>query len=1005
MFVPHTLRRRTLAGTLAAALVAALAVASAPPPATAADDEPPERQYPFACTAQDHGLELLVDNQDGDGVEVRDPDTDELLGYSRDCEAATRHWYLAMGTDGRFHTIRAHDEAAPGGTLDDLADAAMPDGVEVETIAAEDLRDLDEVDEPVPYLVRHERGVINRFIYSISMLVPAGEVLTGDPASDVLDRSLWNDRLLFQFQGGVGIGHSQGAYDGEQGSRARAIRGEPDRLMRGYAVTYSTATRTSDHYNLLVAGRTAEQVKDHFVDRHGEPRYTVATGASGGAIMQHVVGQNHPDVIDAAIPQQSYPDMTTQTIHVGDCALLERWMDLDAPDAGFDRWQDWDHRWWLQGLYSEEGNFGGNATQFAQLVAAAAGAGYPGPLPPAPTGSSECLEAWLGLLPLAMNPKFGSETNWNLLDPDVVDAIEKTHWDDAREAYGTDPETGFARVPWDNVGVQYGLRALADGRITPEEFLDVNARAGSWKEPEEMVQEGFPFIGSVNDLLSGAQTFDPWSMRNANLSPGTGDDGHPVPAPRREGDRIAIEGAYTSGLVTMGDPVRPIPTIDVRPYLEHVYDMHNSHQSFAMRERLLRGQGHADNQAIWFLDTDEDGDSPAQMSFYEQAFEVMEEWMTALEAAPASAPGDVRPVSASDGCFDVDGDLIAAGDDVWAGILDDDPDGACTEAFPLYTTSRIEAGGPIDGDVYKCHTMPVGTAAAEGLYGVWEPGAGDLGRLSAIFPDGVCDYDLRGVADPRADVPGAVEANGGPALVQVTGAEPGATIEVRQGGEVVAEFDVDATGAGGLVGLEEGTYVLAQRVDGQRGLLSAPVTVTEEELHLPSFSDVPVSFVHHDAIVALAADGIVEGYADGTFRPLNTLTRGQLASAMQRHLQLPAGPTGAFPDVRTAQPHGAAIEALAAAGIIEGFADGTFGPNQPLRRDQLAGIVARAAGLDDVAGTSYSDTAGSTHRGAIEALHAEGVIRGYDDGTFRPRASITRGQFASILHGALDLLR
>ena len=52
---------------------------------------------------------------------------------------------------------------------------------------------------------------------------------------------------------------------------------------------------------------------------------------------------------------------------------------------------------------------------------------------------------------------------------------------------------GFARPPWDNVGVQYGLQALRDGHITPAEFLDLNARVGTWKEAEDMVQEGQPF--------------------------------------------------------------------------------------------------------------------------------------------------------------------------------------------------------------------------------------------------------------------------------------------------------------------------------------------------------------------------------------------------------------------------------------------------------------------------------------------------------------------------------
>lgn len=824
MNVRTAARWRPLHGVLVAAMLATAAVAVAPAAAAQSDDA--SRQYPFACTAQDHGLELIVDNQDGDGVAVRDPDTGELLGHSRDCDAATRYWYLAMGSDGRLHTVRAHDQEAPGGTIEDLLAASLPAGVTVATIAPDHLRDLDEVTDEVPYLVRHERGVINRFIYSISMLVPADEVLTGDPSGADLDESLWNDRLLFQFQGGVGIGHSQGAYDGEQGSRARAIRGEPDRLSRGYAVIYSTATRTSDHYNLMVAGRTAEQVKDRFVARHGEPRYTVATGASGGAIMQHVVGQNHPDVLDAAIPQYSYPDMTTQTIHVGDCSLLERWMDLDAPAAGDHTWRNWDTRRWLQGLYSEEGNLGGTARQFAQLVAAAEAAGYPGPLPPAPTGSSECLEAWLGLAPLAMNPKYGSETNWNLLDPAVVDAIEKTHWSDAREVYGTDPETGYARVPWDNVGVQYGLRALQDGRITPEQFLDVNARAGSWKEPQDMVQEGFPFVGSANDLFTGAQTFDPWSMRNIRLSPGDDADGNPIPAPRRAGDQVAIANVYASGMVAMGAPERPIPTIDVRPYLEHVYDMHNSHQSFAMRQRLLDGQGHADNQVIWFLDTDERGDSDAELPIYDLAFDTIEAWISNLEATPTAAPGDVRPDDAEDRCFDTTGDDIARGAGVWDGILDDGPAGPCTEAFPVYSTSRIEAGGPITGDVYKCRTMSVATAVHEGLYGAWEPTAAEVGRLEAIHPDGVCDYALRGVADPRADVAPAPVLVARPAGLEVSSLAPGTVVQLRRAGEVVDRATADRRGEARFRGIPRGTYTAAVERDGVRGELSEPAVVT-----------------------------------------------------------------------------------------------------------------------------------------------------------------------------------
>src|SRR5678816_2367188 len=112
-------------------------------------------------------------------------------------------------------------------------------------------------------------------------------------------------------------------------------------------------------------------------------------------------------------------------------------------------------------------------------------------------------------------------------------------WDDLVNIYGTDA-TGYARSPWDNVGVQYGLQALHDGKITPAQFLDLNANVGSWKESSQMVQEGCPFVPG---LPCTPQTIDVWSARNMNLSP----DGGATPAPRREGNRDAMYAAYRSG--------------------------------------------------------------------------------------------------------------------------------------------------------------------------------------------------------------------------------------------------------------------------------------------------------------------------------------------------------------------------------------------------------------------------------------------------------------------------
>ena len=73
-------------------------------------------------------------------------------------------------------------------------------------------------------------------------------------------------------------------------------------------------------------------------------------------------------------------------------------------------------------------------------------------------------------------------------------------------------------------------------------------------------------------------------------------------------------------------------------------------------------------------------------------------------------------------------------------MLDDQPDGDCATGFETYTTSRIVAGGPIEGSVFKCALKPVTTALDDDTYGTVTFSEAEITRLSEIFPDGVCDY-------------------------------------------------------------------------------------------------------------------------------------------------------------------------------------------------------------------------------------------------------------------------
>ena len=77
---------------------------------------------------------------------------------------------------------------------------------------------------------------------------------------------------------------------------------------------------------------------------------------------------------------------------------------------------------------------------------------------------------------------------------------------------------------------------------------------------------------------------------------------------------------------------------------------------------------------------------------------------------------------------------MQAGAGVWDGILDSRPTGACTQAFPLYRTSRIVAGAPIEGGIYNCARKAVATAVADGTYGPWTPNAAEVAMLQQIFP-------------------------------------------------------------------------------------------------------------------------------------------------------------------------------------------------------------------------------------------------------------------------------
>ena len=173
-----------------------------------------------------------------------------------------------------------------------------------------------------------------------------------------------------------------------------------------------------------------------------------------------------------------------------------------------------------------------------------------------------------------------------------------------------------------------------------------------------------------------------------------------------------------------------------------------------------------------------------------------------------------------------------------------------------------------------------------------------------------------------------------------------------------------------------------------------------------SFSDVNPSDYFYVLVRYLYCAGVISGYFDGTFRPYNTTTRGQMTKivvlAFGYPIFIPPVPT--FTDVPTTHTFYEYVETAAYEGIVSGYSDGSFRPQNDVTRGQLSKIVVVAAGwpLINPPIPSFSDVLpGSAFYQYIETAFCHFVISGYADGTFRPGNNATRGQIAKIVYEAL----
>ena len=173
------------------------------------------------------------------------------------------------------------------------------------------------------------------------------------------------------------------------------------------------------------------------------------------------------------------------------------------------------------------------------------------------------------------------------------------------------------------------------------------------------------------------------------------------------------------------------------------------------------------------------------------------------------------------------------------------------------------------------------------------------------------------------------------------------------------------------------------------------------------FRDVVFGGSHYDAIARLWADGLVNGCSPDLFCPWDTLTRAQAATMLSTAFGIPKVDGDRFRDVLSSSPHRRAINGMAEAGLIEGFADDEFRPNGTLKRSQLATILRRVLEMEETATEHYVDVpTRNPHFGSISALKDANVVGGCSavSGGFCPELTVLRAQMSSMMSSALDWL-
>lgn len=220
-------------------------------------------------------------------------------------------------------------------------------------------------------------------------------------------------------------------------------------------------------------------------------------------------------------------------------------------------------------------------------------------------------------------------------------------------------------------------------------------------------------------------------------------------------------------------------------------------------------------------------------------------------------------------------------------------------------------------------------------------------------------------------------------------------------------------GSSVVLNLAPGRYHIAEIVGNISGFTHSVHCSDKDgiiDVTLGSRTDITFTNVYVEVEVQLEKDdhfGYIIGYPDDTVRPENNITRAEVATIFFRMLKDESrvklwSTTNSFSDVSRGMWFNTAISTLENAGVLDGYEDGTFRPNEYITRAELVKIAVSFYGTTAGKETHFSDTSSHWANDFIEAARELGFVDGYGDGTFRPNRYVTRAETMKIINRTLD---